>query len=150
MLEQMLIKLRGWNKGEIKLYSDKIADSHKIYELCRWLRIKLIVPPVSGAKFRFKNRNVRGEINYLRDRYIYEITRYGYDYWRDKYKYGKRWLVETYFSRLKMILGEKVRGKNFENMVRYILGMLILLSNFIFLLCVISHKQEINTNKTHT
>ena len=133
MLEQMLIELRSWYKGEIKLYSDKIADSHKIYGLSRELGgIRLIVPPISGAKFRFKNRNVRGEINYLRDMYIYEINRYGYDYWRDKYKYGKRWLVETYFSRLKMTLGEKVRGKNFENVVRYVLGMLILLSNFIF------------------
>ncbi|MCD6549872.1 IS5 family transposase, partial [Candidatus Micrarchaeota archaeon] len=149
MLEQMLIDLRGWYKGEVELYSDKIADSHKIYELCRELGIRLIVPPISGAKFRFKNRNVRGEINYLRDRYIYEKNRYGYDYWRDKYKYGKRWLVETYFSRLKMILGEKVRGRNFENVVRYVLGMLILLSNFIFLLCIIPHitKDKI-TNKT--
>ena len=48
-------------------------------------------------------------------------------------------MVETYFSRLKMILGEKVRGRNFENVVRYVLGMLILLSNFIFLLCIIPH-----------
>jgi len=31
-------------------------------------------------------------------------------------------VVETYFSRLKMILGEIVRGKNFENPVRYVLG----------------------------
>ncbi len=35
------------------------------------------------------------------------------------------WSVEIYFSRFKMILGEKVRG--FED-VRYILGMLIFLS----------------------
>ena len=39
---------------------------------------------------------------------------------------GEGWPVEI--SRLKKILGEMVRGKNFENMVRYILGMLILLS----------------------
>ncbi len=40
----------------------------------------------------------------------------------------KRWSVETYFSRLKKILGEKVRGRSFEDVVRYVLGMLILLS----------------------
>ena len=39
MLEQMLIELRSWYKGEVKLYSDKIADSRKIYELCRELGI---------------------------------------------------------------------------------------------------------------
>lgn len=53
-----------------------------------------------------------------------------------------RVVVETYFSRLKMILGEMVRGKNFENVVRYVMGMLILLSNFIFCLCVISHNMR--------
>ena len=30
----------------------------------------------------------------------------------------KRWSVETYFSRLKKILGEKVKERSFENVVR--------------------------------
>jgi len=31
-------------------------------------------------------------------------------------------------SRFKKILGEKVRGKSFEKVIRYVLGMLILLN----------------------
>jgi len=32
-----------------------------------------------------------------------EIRRLGYEGWRDKYKYGYRWIVETFFSGVKRV-----------------------------------------------
>ncbi len=42
----------------------------------------------------------------------------GYKEWRDKYEYGKRWLVESVFSAVKRIFGETVRATSIAGMFR--------------------------------
>ena len=45
---------------------------------------------------------------------VREIKELGYEGWRDKYKYGYRWMVETFFSGVKRVFGETVRAKTIE------------------------------------
>jgi len=41
----------------------------------------------------------------------------GYEGWRDKYKYGKRWYSEGPFSAVKRKFGEFVRATKVKNML---------------------------------
>ena len=42
---------------------------------------------------------------------------------------NKRWLVETFFSKLKMFLGERTRGKNFKNVVIFVFSDLFIITH---------------------
>jgi len=39
---------------------------------------------------------------------------WGYEDWRDKYKYGYRWMTETFFSGVKKVFGETSRANTVE------------------------------------
>ena len=43
-----------------------------------------------------------------------EIKELGYEGWRDKYKYGHRWMTETFFSGVKRVFGETSRANTVE------------------------------------
>jgi len=45
---------------------------------------------------------------------VREKKELGYDAWRDKYRYGERWAVESYFSAVKRIFGEEIRATSIE------------------------------------
>ena len=47
-----------------------------------------------------------------------EMKELSYEGWRDKYRYGQRWMAETTFSRGKREYGEYVTSRNLENMVK--------------------------------
>ncbi len=39
---------------------------------------------------------------------------WGYEDWRDKYKYGYRWMTETFFSGVEKVFGETSRANTVE------------------------------------
>ena len=41
-----------------------------------------------------------------------EIKELGYEGWRDKYKYGHRWMTETFFSGVKRVFGETTKARS--------------------------------------
>jgi len=44
----------------------------------------------------------------------YDRLERGYEDWRDKYKYGYRWMTETFFSGVKKVFGETSRANTVE------------------------------------
>ena len=53
-----------------------------------------------------------------RARMVREVRRLGYDGWRDKYRYGYRWMVETFFSGVKRVFGETCRAKTHRGSIQ--------------------------------
>ncbi len=45
---------------------------------------------------------------------VRERKEIGYEGWKDKYKYGKRWAAETFFSGVKRTFGETSRANSIE------------------------------------
>jgi len=64
-----------------------------------------------------KNSSTKARGSPARARMVREI---GYEGWRDKYGYGKRWIGEATFSRAKRGYGEYVNAVKWENMVNEI------------------------------
>ncbi|MDD5779049.1 MAG: IS5/IS1182 family transposase, partial [Candidatus Thermoplasmatota archaeon] len=50
----------------------------------------------------------------------------GYNGWRDKYRYGQRWMAESYFSGVKRMFGETVRAHSQEAMFQEVMTKFIL------------------------
>ncbi|MCD6330979.1 MAG: IS5/IS1182 family transposase, partial [Thermoplasmata archaeon] len=67
-----------------------------------------------------------------RAKMVRERKEIGYEGWRDKYKYGKRWINETTFSRAKREYGEyvtAVKWKNIVNEIKFQYAMLNVMLN---------------------
>jgi len=85
----------------------------------------------SAIKVR-KNASTRARGSPLRAKHVREMKELGYEGWRDKYRYGQRWMAETTFSGGKREYGEYVSSRNWENMVKEVgfqYGLLNLMMN---------------------
>jgi transposase len=49
---------------------------------------------------------------------VREVKEIGYQAWREKYRYGRRWTTETTFAAAKRIAGEHVSVSKSENMLQ--------------------------------
>jgi len=110
-----LVEKAEKNKGKkpTKALADGSYDSRDNFN---YLADKGIEPVI---KIR-KNASTRARESPARARKVRERKELGYEGWRDKYKYGKRWMDETAFSRAKREYGEYVIAKKWENMVNEI------------------------------
>ena len=63
----------------------------------------------SGIKIR-KNASTLSRGSSYRKKCVREIKEIGYEEWKKKYDYGKRWAVEGVFSSVKRIFGETVKA----------------------------------------
>ncbi len=61
----------------------------------------------SGIKIR-KNANPRARGSSYRKRCVRELKEIGYEEWKERHDYGKRWAVEGVFSSVKRIFGESI------------------------------------------
>ena len=87
-----------------KLYGDKAYDSRSIYNS---LNGKAIIPT------RKNSSTLSGGSPY-RARITREIRRTSGSEWKNKNNYGKRWIVEIYFSGLKSVMGEIIKARRPE------------------------------------
>jgi len=71
----------------------------------------------SGIKTRI-DASTRSRGSPYRAKCVRERKELGYKGWRDKYDYGKRWIVESTFSAVKRIYGETVRATSIDGMFR--------------------------------
>jgi len=133
VLQQMMRRLRQWYKGTVILLCDGAGDFHLAYKLAEKLGIYLVVPPREGARLK-KPEGHRANRDYLRDKHIREIEIFGYDFWREKYGYGYRWLAETVFSVMKVSLAERVRAKSWDGVLATI-GMLLQATQRLMIAC---------------
>ena len=79
----------------------------------KFFKRKGVDPP--GIKIR-KNASRKG----LSDRAfaVCEFQNLGYDSWKEKHGYGRRWAAEGFFSAVKRCFGETVRATSVEGMFR--------------------------------
>ena len=87
-----------------RLYGDKAYDSKSIYNaLCG----KAIIP-------LRKNYSTLSKGSPYRARIAREIRRTSESEWKNNNNYGKRWIVEIYFSGLKRVMGEIIKARRLE------------------------------------
>ncbi|KXB00322.1 hypothetical protein AKJ42_01160, partial [candidate division MSBL1 archaeon SCGC-AAA261C02] len=84
-------------------------DSEKVFKI---LKKKGVGPP--GIKLR---KNARVGLS-PRGQAAKEFQKLGYEEWKEKHEYGKRWAVEGFFSAVKRCFGETVRAASPAGMVR--------------------------------
>jgi len=70
-----------------------------------------------GIKTR-ANASTKARGSPYRAKMVRERKTLGYDGWRDKYEYGKRWIVEGVYSTFKRIFGETLRATSIPGMIR--------------------------------
>jgi hypothetical protein len=86
-----------------KVLADGAYDTREIFNLLEEKHIE------SGIKIR-KNANQRARGSPYRKKCVRELKEMGYERWKEKHDYGKRWAVEGVFSSVKRIFGESVRA----------------------------------------
>ena len=110
-----LIEKAEKNRGKkpYKALADGAYDSRENFN---YLSGKGIEPVIKTRK----NASTKAKGSPARAQKVREVREIGYEGWKEKYKYGKRWMNETAFSRAKGKYGEYVTAKNWENIVNEI------------------------------
>jgi transposase len=106
--------IRNLHYKGVKIYEiigDGSYDDKELFEICRELNIK---PTIRIRKNSCKK--ARGSI--FRKKHVIEFKELGYKEWSKKHKYGRRWIAESEFSRVKRKTGEFVIAKDKQNMFK--------------------------------
>ena len=111
MLKPLIEKAeKNVGKGKIKRVSaDGAYDSKENFE---YLDGKGIEPAIKTRK----NSSTKARGSPARARHVREMKELSYEGWRDKYRYGQRWMAEGFFSGIKRTFGETTRAKSVEGM----------------------------------
>ncbi len=111
MLKPLIEKVeRNVGKGKIKqVTADGAYDSKENFE---YLNNKGIEPAIKTRK----NSSTKARGSPSRAKHVREMKELGYEGWRDKYRYGQRWIAESFFSGMKRTFGETTRAKSIEGM----------------------------------
>ena len=103
---------RNSNGRKIKaVYGDGAYDSRDNFNFLD----KEEIQPVIKTR---KNSSTRARGSPSRAKMVKERKEIGYEGWRDKYKYGQRWAVETFFSGVKRMFGETSKARSIEGIFR--------------------------------
>ena len=87
---------------EDQVFADKAYDSRKIFNLLDSNSTEAIIP-------LRKNFRTMARGSPLRHRTAREISKIGEEEWKRIHDYGRRWIVEIYFSGLKRTMGEGIK-----------------------------------------
>jgi len=90
-------------------YADGAYDSKENFNYLDSEGIEPIIKIRSNASTKARGSPARAKR-------VREVKEIGYERWKDKYKYGKRWIAEKFFSGVKRIFGESVRATSIEGM----------------------------------
>ena len=104
------VKNKAKGKRISKVIADGGYDSHEFFKYLGKEGIGAVVLVRKGAK-------IRG--NAVRDAVV-RVIRRGKRKWKRSVGYGRRWLVESFFSVFKRWFGEYVSSLRFENMKKEI------------------------------
>jgi len=84
-------------------------DRREIFDYLQQKHIQPIIKIRSNASTKARESPSRAKA-------VRELQEMGYQYWKQKYGYGRRWAVESVFSSVKRISGEYVSATKIENM----------------------------------
>lgn len=96
-----------------KVYGDGAYDSQTAYRYCESRNITPVIPPPENAIF-----HGRSGPGYVRDMNVVEIGQIGRKAWKIKQGYHRRSLVESTFSCLKRIFGDRIPSRLNDNQDR--------------------------------
>ena len=111
MLKPLVERVKDRGGKISKVYGDGGYDSRENFN---YLADNDIEPVIKTRKDA--STQARGSPS--RARMVREVRRLGYEGWRDKYKYGYRWMVETFFSGVKRVFGETCKAKTIEGIFK--------------------------------
>lgn len=108
---------------EDQIFADKAYDSRKIFNLLDSNGTNAIIP-------LRKNFRTTARGSPLRHRTARQIRNIREDEWKRIHNYGRRWIVEIYFSGLKRVMGEVIKAKKLECVIQEI-GLKVLYYNYL-------------------
>ena len=92
----------------LRLFGDRGYDSKYIYNMFGY---NAIIPPRKNASTKSRGSSTRAKI-------VRYIKKNSMEQWKGNNSYGKRWLVEIYFSGLKRVMSEVIKAKKIEYIVQ--------------------------------
>ena len=108
---------------EDQVFADRVYDSRKIFNLLDANGTNAIIP-------LRKNLRTMTRGSPLRHRKAREIRKIGEEEWKRIHDYGRRWIVEIYFSGLKRVMGEIMKTRKLECVIQEI-GLKVLYYNYL-------------------
>lgn len=109
LVDQSVENVEAKGGKVVQANADGAYDSNENFKKLNGHRIR------PGIKIR-RNVGPTFKTKKPRKKYAREFRELGYEKWRDKYDYGKRWYSESTFSAVKRKSGEYVRATKPENM----------------------------------
>jgi hypothetical protein len=94
-----------------KALVDGAFDWREIFDHLRQKGIQPVIKTRSNANTKARGSPPRAKA-------VREMKNLGYECWKQKYDYGRRWAAETVFSAVKRISGEHVAATTTENMMQ--------------------------------
>lgn len=105
--------IEGADSDILQASADGAYDSSNCYDCCDQNNIQATIPPRSDAKIK-QHGNIHEE-PLQRDENLRLIRTIGKPAWRALSGYSRRSLSETAMYRFKIIFGDKLRSRNFDN-----------------------------------
>ena len=93
---------------------DGAFDRREIFDHLQEKQIQPVIKTRSNANTKARGSPARAKA-------VKEMKALGYQRWKEKYDYGRRWATETVFSAVKRISGEHVAATKTENMMQEVI-----------------------------
>ena len=120
MLPSLIEQAQRHTNGHVThALGDGAYDSKATFNYLDGQDIKPVIKTRKDASTRARGSPARAAA-------VRERRQLGYDGWRDKYRYGQRWMAESYFSGVKRMFGETVRAHSQEAMFQEVMTKFIL------------------------
>jgi hypothetical protein len=97
-----------------KALGDGAFDRREIFDHLQQKGIQPVIKIRSNANTKARGSPARGKA-------VREMKGLGYQRWKQKYDYGRRWAAESVFSAVKRISGEHVAATKTENMMQEVI-----------------------------
>ncbi len=111
MLKPLVEQVKDRGGKITRVYGDGGYDSKENFNYLAGNGIEPVIKTRKDASTKARGSPSRAKM-------VREIRKLGYSGWRDKHKYGYRWMTETFFSGVKRIFGETVRAKTIEGIFK--------------------------------
>ena len=92
----------------LRIFGDKGYDSKYIYNMFGY---NAVIPPRKNASTKSRGSSARAKI-------VRYIKKNSMEQWKENNSYGKRWIVEIYFSGLKRVMTEIIKAKKIEYIIQ--------------------------------
>ena len=92
----------------LRIFGDRGYDSKYIYNMFGY---NAVIPPRKNASTKSRGSSTRAKI-------VRFIKKNSMEQWKENNSYGKRWIVEIYFSGLKRVMSEVIKAKKIEYIIQ--------------------------------